>query len=185
MGTTRCNDGNLQRCNQGVQWLTEPCPERFVCGFQDGEAKCVQTECGNGILESGEGCDDGNRVTEVCRYGEFECNVCNANCEIANGTTQYCGDGLINGIEVCDDGNQVTEVCEYGLMYCEVCNAACQVQEGLSNYCGDGLIRADEECDDGNQVTEQCEYGIQNCSVCDASCQITSPGTQATVVMDS
>ena len=33
------------------------------------EERCESSECGNGTVDDGEGCDDGNRVTEVCGIG--------------------------------------------------------------------------------------------------------------------
>ena len=31
--------------------------------------------CGDGVLDEQEQCDDGNTVTEVCDYGQRECDV--------------------------------------------------------------------------------------------------------------
>lgn len=63
--------------------------------------------CGNGTVETGEECDDGNKVTESCDYGVESCDVCGASCEYASGTVSVCGDGVTdtsNG-EQCDDSN--------------------------------------------------------------------------------
>ena len=175
-GDRRCSEGSLERCYQEVEWRPEPCPERFTCGFLEGQAQCVQTLCGNGILEAGEGCDDGNTVTENCRYGERACSVCNANCELVEGYARYCGDGLTNGEEACDDGNQVTEVCPYEMSACEVCDANCQLIDGSTSYCGDGQLDFEhgEGCDDGNQITEVCPYGLADyrCEICDEDCEL-------------
>jgi cysteine-rich repeat protein len=67
--------------------------------------------CGNGQVESGELCDDGNLVTETsCPYGIATCTRCNADCTAPlNLTGPLCGDGIVNGPEACDDGN--TSVC--------------------------------------------------------------------------
>ena len=48
--------------------------------------------CGDGYLQEGEQCDDGNQV---------DGDRCSAACL----TERYCGDGIISGDEVCDDGN--------------------------------------------------------------------------------
>ena len=61
--------------------------------------------CGNGVIGSGETCDDGNSVTEVCNYGELACRVCDATCQFVSGVTAYCSDGLLHPTEFCDDGN--------------------------------------------------------------------------------
>ena len=170
----RCRQGERQRCLQGVEWVNETCPERYTCGLIEGVASCVQTVCGNGLVEPGEACDDGNTVSEDCRYGERACNVCNANCEIEAGDVKYCGDGLVSGLEECDDGGINDENCPYEMSECEVCDADCRVQAGISRVCGDGVVNAPfETCDDGNQETEVCPYGLSNysCLICDADCQ--------------
>lgn len=49
--------------------------------------------CGDGILDEGEECDDGNEVnTDGCR------NDC---------TLPFCGDGILDRNEICDDGNDL------------------------------------------------------------------------------
>ncbi len=81
-------------------------------------------ECGNGILDSGEACDDGNLVdTDACR----------ANC-----TRASCGDGVVwTGVEMCDDHNTVDG---------DACPANCGPKT-----CGDGIVQPPEACDDGNK----------------------------------
>ena len=80
--------------------------------------------CGNGQLDAGEACDDGNGANS---------DNCTSSC-----TVSQCGDGiLMNGTEECDDGNQVngdacTNICKYAT-------------------CGDGIVYGVyEQCDDGN-----------------------------------
>ena len=51
--------------------------------------------CGNGLVEPGEACDDGNTVAG---------DGCESDC---TETTQLCGDGLVHSTEECDDGNTV------------------------------------------------------------------------------
>lgn len=69
----------------------------------DADAEMVAV-CGNGILEPGEGCDDGNRVTETCPYDTGECTICADDCQPRDGTARYCGDGVTDEEEACDDG---------------------------------------------------------------------------------
>ena len=70
--------------------------------------------CGNGIVQGGEQCDDGNTELEACAYGQTSCTVCGPVCTNQPGSTSFCGDGVLhtaNG-EQCDDGNQVvTDAC--------------------------------------------------------------------------
>ena len=167
----RCSGQYLQRCNQGLEWINETCPSRFICGFTNGEASCVQTSCGNGLLEVGEACDDGNQITEDCPYGERECNVCNAICQVEAGDARYCGDGLLDPSEDCDDGNTETEECAYGQESCQVCNDQCELEAGITHYCGDEVIDETEDCDDGGLADLPCPYGVR-CSVCNDRCEL-------------
>ena len=66
---------------------------------------CVIAECGDGVIEGAETCDDGNSnegdgCSSICQVEDgAECNgepsVCNF---------EVCGDGFIVGLEECDDG---------------------------------------------------------------------------------
>lgn len=81
-------------------------------------------ECGNGVRESGEECDDGNLIGG---------DGCSPLCE----TEGACGDGRVQAPEQCDDGN---------LRAGDGCDPSCR-REGR---CGNGVIELGEECDDGN-----------------------------------
>ena len=81
--------------------------------------------CGDGVVQDGESCDDGNDSNE---------DACTTACEQA-----VCGDGYLHqDVEACDDGNGVND---------DECTNAC-----AAATCGDGIVQAllDEECDDGN-----------------------------------
>ena len=86
--------------------------------------------CGDGDLNYGEFCDDGNQISG---------DGCSAGCVV-----EYCGDGILQlGIgETCDDGNRMDG---------DWCDSNCQRE---SWFCGDGILREDlgEVCDDGNTV---------------------------------
>ncbi|MFH2005061.1 MAG: DUF4215 domain-containing protein [bacterium] len=60
------------------------------CGDDDGG----NGVCGDGVLDTGEQCDDGNTVSG---------DGCSATCQ--NEGTQECGNGDLEGTEECDDGN--------------------------------------------------------------------------------
>ena len=124
--------------------------------------------CGNGALDSGEDCDDGNNAagddcTPTCRV-----NVCGDDDQ----------DLLGPDTEGCDDGNSVTEGCAYAAMSCTVCDATCEEVAGDTDLCGDSTTDApNETCDDGNTVTEECPVGSPSCTVCDATCHSGSGDT--------
>lgn len=127
------------------------------------EGVCLPSGCGNGVMASGEVCDDGNRL-----HGDG----CSADCR----STEACGNGLIDEItgEQCDDANlvdgdtcqstcrsprcgdgiqdvAVNEACDMGAANSNAANAACRTNCQLKR-CGDGVHDSDEVCEDGNVV---------------------------------
>jgi cysteine-rich repeat protein len=85
--------------------------------------------CGDGNVNPGEECDDGNNVdTDSCTNG----------CQNA-----VCGDGVVQeGVEECDDSNTVDD---------DTCHNDCTLnQDYINDICGDGVATGDELCDDGN-----------------------------------
>ena len=175
-----CGDGvvfeGLEACDDGNDDNTDSCTDQCQstgCGdgiIQEGEAcddgnqddndgcttDCVATSCGDMVLQGNEACDDGNQVTETCAYGQTSCQVCDAQCNLIDGTTSYCGDQRLDNAsgEQCDDGNAETEPCPYGLPNCMVCDENCQNVAGETSYCGDGIVdRANgESCEPGDPV---------------------------------
>jgi cysteine-rich repeat protein len=78
--------------------------------------------CGDGSLDLGEQCDDGNTA---------DCDGCSSDCRI-----EACGNGVLDCGETCEDGNHND---------CDGCSAACHIE-----VCGDGVLSCGEQCDDGN-----------------------------------
>lgn len=97
--------------------------------------------CGNGIVETGEECDDGNKIIKD------GCTDCKKD------PKSICGNGIVETGEECDDGNNIT-------------NDGCTLCKKDSNGrdCGDGIraINSIEECDDGNFVDYD---GCTNCII--------------------
>lgn len=87
-------------------------------------AASCQPTCGDGELEAGEVCDDGNTT---------DGDGCAADCA----RLEFCGDGVLDRGEACDDGNTVSG---------DGCRADCAKAEA----CGDGALDLGETCDDGN-----------------------------------
>jgi len=84
--------------------------------------------CGNGQIDGGETCDDGNFTNG---------DGCSEQC------TLECGNGIVEGNEACDDGN---------LIDTDDCTAACQAA-----VCGDNIIFAGvEDCDGGEGCLADC-----------------------------
>jgi cysteine-rich repeat protein len=88
--------------------------------------------CGDGRLDAGEACDDGNTANG---------DGCSATCCVEP-PPPACGDGHIDAGETCDDGNTVDG---------DGCSATCCV-EPPPPVCGDGNLDAGEVCDDGNNI---------------------------------
>ncbi len=132
------------------------------------EEPVAVTECGNGVVEKGEECDDGaDNGRFFCDYGEESCELCSLSCKLEAGITSYCGDGSIDTLEgeTCDDGADNGKYAH--------CNAACS---GPSRYCGDGIIDEDEGeiCDDGENNDT---YGHCN-AWCDGLASYCGDGTK-------
>lgn len=154
--------------------LPAPVPIRSEVSWDTGEAGCLPG-CGDGDLDPGEQCDDGN---------EDNGDVCNAACALA------CGNRWVepSAGEACDDGNRVDgDGCS---STCELETPPCGDSAGCP-VCGDGALESPEACDDGNtaaadgcapdcalecgdgqmQVGELCEDGgVTPFDGCDARC---------------
>jgi hypothetical protein len=101
--------------------------------------------CGDGVVDEGESCDEGNG------NGDFP-DACRADC-----TAPTCGDGIVDADEGCDDGdaNSDTEL--------DACRTTCVVAG-----CGDGVVDTGEACDEGTANALTCTPDQDDCSWCDA-----------------
>jgi cysteine-rich repeat protein len=141
----------------------------------------VDNECGDGITECTESCDDDNTNP---------CDGCAADCSRAD---NVCGDGIPECGEGCDDGNGINtdacpdgvggtcqpascgdtfvygaggEVCDDGgNIDCDGCTADCS---RVDDQCGDGITECGEACDDDNIIP--CDGCATDCSRLDDVC---------------
>ena len=144
----------------------------------------VTPECGNGMVEGTEECDNGPDVPDddcapgcqneaVCGNGEVEVgescddgntadkDECSADCLTVT-TPIVCGDGKQEGDEQCDNGPDVPD---------DGCEADCTI---TPPECGNGKVEMGEACDDGNAVNGGPDDFCKNdCSV------YTPPACQA------
>jgi hypothetical protein len=114
---------------------------------------CVASECGDGVVFTGEVCDEGAANSDAWSITRH----CNATC---TDFAPYCGDNRVDpGHETCDDG--VTADTGNG------CDDACQ----RNDDCGDGVTQnLFEECDDGD--TDDCNGCRTDCQrgcICEAT----------------
>ena len=109
-------------------------------------------QCGNGVIQTGEGCDDGNAqsgdgCSSTCQLeGGWKCPAANTACIAAK-----CGDGILAGTEQCDDG--IVDNKHGCSSTCTIMpNAVCPANGGLCvpMVCGDGKVTGTEQCDDGS-----------------------------------
>jgi cysteine-rich repeat protein len=163
-----CGDGAIERergerCDNGEQNSNSPNAECRI--------DCQLRRCGDGIVDDGEKCDDGNHLAgdgcsadcksrEVCGDGHVDsgaqnpeaCDDGNQNnddqcsdlCRITN-----CGDGNINGPASIPPGS---ELCDEGAANSNTPGAHCRLDCQPSG-CGDGVVDGIEKCDDGNNVS--------------------------------
>ena len=141
---------------------------------------CRGALCGDGIIETGEVCDDGNAADgDGCPAAcdEFECGW---ECPSAGAPCNTsCGDGVwIDGEEECDDGNGTNgDGCSNACLIedaWECTNASpddtCTPTNSTCNpKCGNGALDTDEFCDDGANNTADNQAGG-----CDTSCVINA-----------
>jgi len=122
-----CSDGSV--CPGGTTCRELDNPSALVCASSDqitacqGKAEldtcgdmlrcysgvCLPAGCGNGRMDPGELCDDGNTLAG---------DGCSADCT----STEKCGDGAVDLIdhEMCDDGNRLDH---------DGCSSTCQAEE--------------------------------------------------------
>lgn len=157
--------------------------------------------CGDGIIQPGEECDDGNTregdgCTALCRTERVYCpngNVCgNGTCGDGSPcVTAYCGDGIVQAAlgEECDDGNGVND---------DDCTNDCKWVP--LPECGDGILQKDYElCDNGGQnsnapnaecrlncVPQRCGDGIHDTFLeeCDDGNNLNGDGCSAVCTLE-
>jgi cysteine-rich repeat protein len=146
--------GTYRPCYQSTSdpthWYSLPSPTVIV------------VDCGNGVVEGSEGCDDGNTVSgDGCSSScEVETAADTGNPFTCSGTTpstcSLCGNRKVEAGEACDDGNTAIG---------DGCSSTCTVEaaytctadpltpsQSLCTSPGNGKVEGTEQCDDGNTV---------------------------------
>jgi cysteine-rich repeat protein len=125
------------------------------CGDNEGEGSgsgsgsgsdggCDQPTCGNGVVETGEACDDGNTTSG---------DGCSSTCQVEEHTC-VCGNGVVETGETCDDGNTTNG---------DGCSSTCQIELPV---CGNGIVETGETCDDGNTTSGDGCSSVCICEPC-------------------
>jgi fibro-slime domain-containing protein len=167
-------DGQLLPPPSSDAYVVIDVPTALPCGDA-----CINEptgpRCGNGTLDEGELCDDGNSrpgdgCSGLCRKEpNYTCAVPGQACV----PDPICGDGKLSGPETCEDGNTRDG---------DECSSTCQSESrcdggagdgaagdaaacGSTAVCGDDIITVGESCDDGDTTSGD---------GCSASCQVES-----------
>jgi len=141
--------------------------------------------CGNGMVDQSEQCDDGNRESDdgcsrICQTeNNYDCSKPGVPCV----NMAKCGNGVLTSNETCDDNNTISG---------DGCSADCTTVEPgwqcrvpgrpCAPKCGDGVLTGTEGCDDGNtksgdgcSATCRLEPGFK-CQGSPSQCSPTSCG---------
>ena len=169
--SANCGDGvvgEMEQCEKG-NTATQSCLINGKSGFKkltcnatcqwDESAPCLAGQCGDGVKQTTEICDDGQNNG---RYG-----YCNTSC---TGLGMHCGDGTKNDDEQCDAG---VANGQYG----SGCSWDCKTP-GPS--CGDKIINGGEACDGNSETTKNEVYYSYIAKLCytDAQRQHCTLGEQ-------
>ena len=102
-------------------------------------------ECGNGIVESGEECDDGDQNSDT------QPDSCRENCVLPS-----CGDGVLDSVnmEECDDSN--------GQSF-DGCSEECLLEEGVFESESNDDVYTAQDFPEGNLVQGSLWDGDQDC----------------------
>lgn len=115
--------------NDGIPDQSDTCPNT-PSGTQVDAGGCpLPAQCGNGLVENGEQCDDGNQNNnDAC------INICINN---------ICGDGFVNSdVEQCDDNNNING---------DGCSSICQLEGDTDD---DGIPDAQDADDDNDNILD-------------------------------
>ncbi|MBT3292946.1 DUF4215 domain-containing protein [Candidatus Peregrinibacteria bacterium] len=139
----------------------------YPAGSNDCDYYC-SAWCGNGYIDAGEECDDGNyNYGDGCSYDctlEYCCDTQSHSCALWTSECDYydtydnqsdcdnscasCGDGVTAGYEECDDGGSNSDSTP------DACRTSCENAD-----CGDSVVDTGESCDTGG-----------NSATCDSDC---------------
>lgn len=176
-GPIRCEGDTLVSCVGGFL-AEESCAPGTCVEDPSGNLFCEDAQCGNGVAETLEDCDQGDLKSQNCQSLGFAAGSLSCDDTCAFDTTacilSICGDSAITGPEECDDGNTTPG---------DGCNANCLIE-----FCGDGLVNnaGAESCDGADLAGEDCvsQNFAGGTLLCSASCSFDTSGCIASVCGD-
>jgi cysteine-rich repeat protein len=171
-GQGTCQD-STHTCKPGTPVANGmACPQKPSSYCKDGT--CNAPVCGNGIVEPGEQCDDGNQVNgDGCDTNcKFSCVDPTTDCKTA---APACEKNTCTAQHTCQavaDASKDGTACDTG----KTCaNGACSAP---NTVCGNGVKETGEDCDlgSGNGPGTGCETNCRfSCTTAPDSCVTTNP----------
>ncbi len=143
-GSTTCASGYCDPV--GTKCACEndaDCPTMQLCNLIASPHKCVDKGCGNGVLEMGEGCDDGNMTGN---------DGCNGMCLLELGLS--CPGGWTTCTSGFCDSTDTTCACrvDADCLAGQFCNTTASPNVCTKKGCGNSVVETNESCDDGNTL---------------------------------
>jgi len=159
-GTWICGN-RINNCGNSVSCPPDNCSISGQVCNSTGSCVAPVPNCGNSILNAGEGCDDGNTNTG---------DGCSGTCTVESGYScssqpsvciLLCGNGVINSGEACDDGNPNNG---------DGCSATCTIESGYicsgqPSVCSINVNSCPSYCASlgYNGTTSSCTNSVGNC----------------------
>ncbi len=143
-----CDTNTFAGLGKHVMWSVEAYEPRRAGAYEIPFNSCgiggAQAACGDGNVDAGEQCDDGNNANG---------DGCSSTCQ-TEVPQPICGNSVVEAGEACDDGNTANG---------DGCSSTCQIEVPV---CGNGFLEAGEACDDGNNANGDgcsaiCEIEVQ------------------------
>ncbi|MFA6161046.1 MAG: IPT/TIG domain-containing protein [Patescibacteria group bacterium] len=113
------------------------------CKYNPWSACLPMHSCGDGVIDQGEECDDGNANASF--------NACTSTCK-----KNVCGDGHLQlNVEECDNGqDNGKKVCKADYQStCNDCSLQCRNVTASGGYCGNSVKESGEQCDGNKDIS--------------------------------
>ena len=135
--------------------------------------------CGNGTVDTGEECEDGNTnnddgCSNSCKLEACNCASSGDNSSDNGSTSSTCGNGTVDSGEECEDGNTNSDdgcsnSCKLEACNCNSSGDDSSDSNSTSSSCGNGTVDSSEECEDGNTnsndgCSNSCKLEACNCT---------------------
>lgn len=131
--------GTLDLDNDQITGIDITTDDIISCSFYN----TLLPYCGDGTVDSGEECDDGNNT---------DGDGCSATCKDET-APETCGNEELDEGEECDNGSANGMPCQPEYGDCTYCSSVCTVASVQGPYCGDNHVDTPyEQCDDGNNI---------------------------------